>query len=131
MATAGLRRHKIGPKQALIIYQVSIERECSLATLARATGTDPAALGRSVDGLLKDGYLERRPHENDRRQSLVSLTKKGMTLLPKIRQVQADLFEELVAALSPEERAVLGSIQSKVLAHLLSKNRTDSTKPSK
>ena len=50
----------------------SIERE-----LARAERVQPPSMTRTVNCLQEDGYVERRPHETDGRQVVVSITESG------------------------------------------------------
>ncbi len=48
--------------------------------------THPAVL-RHLDNLEELGYLQRSPHESDRRIKVISLTDKGRELVPKLKEV--------------------------------------------
>jgi DNA-binding MarR family transcriptional regulator len=67
----------------------------------------PATVTNMVNGLEKEGLVQRTPGESDRRTSLVVLTEDGRALcedlLPMIPNLSADLWE----GFSIEERALL------------------------
>jgi DNA-binding MarR family transcriptional regulator len=74
-----------------------------------------ADASRIVDRLVKKGYLDKCPHEVDKRLVQVSLTKTGEGLIRKIDKT-LDKLDELLNSLSEEE--------SKTLNHLLNKIRS-------
>lgn len=64
-------------------------------------------LSRTLNALVKRGWVERVPHAHDRRQRLLRLTPAGMAEFERLRlQVQAQLAQRF-RLLNPEERLTL------------------------
>ena len=63
-----------------------------------------------LDNLEKLGFLERRANPDDRRLYSLHLTKGGEEVLGRIGKVAREHQDALLAALSDEERAALGSL---------------------
>jgi DNA-binding MarR family transcriptional regulator len=82
--------------------------------LATALGTLPSRLVAIVDELESKGLIERRPHASDRRSYALHLTEKGKAALQSIGKVARDHQQDLLAALSEEEQATLGSLLQRV-----------------
>ena len=79
----------------------------SLVELARDQETPHPSIVRQVDALENRGYAQRSPHPEDRRIKVVSLTPKGMELIPTLHEWFNKLSEESTAGLSPEELVVI------------------------
>jgi DNA-binding MarR family transcriptional regulator len=78
--------------------------ELSVGALAEAAGVAPPTATRMLDCLARDGYVERRHSEEDRRAVLVSLTPSGGTAV-EAAHVQVNAWRQRVyGALEPEER---------------------------
>ena len=71
--------------------------------LARAADLNPATITAMLDSLARDGIIERRPDQGDRRVILVSLTEAGQDLMAERRERWFALWDEHVGDLSPEE----------------------------
>jgi len=81
--------------------------ERTLGELAAHERVQPPSMTRTVNCLEQEGYVTRRPHESDRRQVLVELSKKGReTLLADRRKRDAWLAQRL-KDLTPDEREIL------------------------
>jgi DNA-binding MarR family transcriptional regulator len=61
------------------------------------------------------GYIERRRDPSDRRRHVVDLTAAGRKALERGERAQESLEDEVLAALSPEERATLRRLVSQAL----------------
>ena len=114
-ATLDLKPLGIGPKQALIIRELKRAEVSSLADLARSTATDPAALGRAIDTLIKKEWVAQREHPSDRRRWNVHLTKKGYSVAAKVDVIYGGLAEKLLEALTASEQENFSNILSKIL----------------
>ena len=91
------------------------------AELAEDTGVTRATVSGLLDGLEKEGLLERRMDSEDRRVVRVHLTPEGAALLDKVRPVYCRWFSSVVDTLSEEERSHLVSLLEKIqlqIAHL-------------
>ncbi len=113
-----LRGLNIGPKQALMICKLSQAGELSMAELARATTTDPAALGKAVQSLVARGWVVQRSDKKDARRKVLKLTAKGAALSEKLRIRITEHSERVFGFLSPRERNELWSYISRALDHL-------------
>ena len=86
------------------------EDELSVGVLAEAAGVAPPTATRMLDCLARDGYVERRHSETDRRAVLVSLTPSGRTAV-KAAHDQVNAFRRRVfEALEPAEREQAASL---------------------
>jgi DNA-binding MarR family transcriptional regulator len=98
------------PADAGILRLVRVAAGLSQQELAAKLRIHPSRLVAILDNLEKRGYLERRPNPDDRRLYSLHLTKGGEEVLGRIGQVAREHQDALLAALSNEERAALGSL---------------------
>ncbi len=82
-----------GLTQKALVARAAIEQPTMVATLAR---------------MERDGVIERRPDEDDRRSVRYSLAESTKARLPEIRAAIKALSAEAVDGLSNEEQAMLG-----------------------
>jgi len=61
------------------------------------------------------GYVERRRDPADRRRHVVDITNQGRIALERAERAQETIGDELMSALSDEERATLRSLLSRVV----------------
>jgi DNA-binding MarR family transcriptional regulator len=104
----------LAPADAGILRMLRVASGLSQQELAGKLGIHPSRLVAILDNLEKRGYLERRPNPGDRRLYSLHLTKNGEDVLGKIGKVAREHQDALLAALSNEERAALGSLLLKV-----------------
>lgn len=71
--------------------------------LARRVCMDKYNVTRHLARLEKDGYVERRPDEEDKRQMLVYPTQKMLALVPILRESIREWDELLFGDMPPEE----------------------------
>ena len=69
-----------------------------------------------LDRLQKSGLIERTPHPGDRRASLVKLTPKGFDLIEAMMPLHMAESQAMLADLSREEQAVLGTLLARLIA---------------
>ncbi|WP_037080215.1 MarR family winged helix-turn-helix transcriptional regulator [Pseudonocardia spinosispora] len=76
--------------------------------LARHGRSTPQALTRSIDGLVRDGMVERQQAENDKRQHMLTITATGRAQLAK-EAAPKDVWLDaaMTELLTPAERQVL------------------------
>lgn len=82
--------------------------------LARRVYMDKYNVTRHLARLEKDGYVERRPDEADRRQMLVYPTQKLLDLAPTLRQSIQEWDEYLFDGLCEEELEQFGQTLLKI-----------------
>ena len=83
------------------------EGECTIGTLAAHERVQPPSMTRTVNCLVDGGYVERRPHETDGRQVVVSLSAKGEETLAADRKRRDAWLAQRLRELTPEERRLL------------------------
>jgi DNA-binding MarR family transcriptional regulator len=82
-----------------------------MCDLADVLGLSPSGLTRRLNGLVKAGYVARRPSAQDRRVTLATLTDSGLAVMREaaIDHV-ASVRRHLIDLLTPEQVAALGDI---------------------
>jgi DNA-binding MarR family transcriptional regulator len=84
----------------------------SQCTLARALGTLPSRMVAYVDELERKGLLERRPHESDRRNNALHLTKAGRAAYRATSRLAREHQQALLAGLSKQQQMQLAELLS-------------------
>jgi DNA-binding MarR family transcriptional regulator len=85
---------------------------CTVSELARYKGVGLPTISKSIDMLVRRGWVERWVDKSDRRQTLVRLTPAGRKLLVSCRKALETFLDQRLASLSAAERdAVDGSLQ--------------------
>jgi DNA-binding MarR family transcriptional regulator len=92
-----------------------VER-ASLGELSERLGLSLAALSRSVDGLVRRGYVTRAEDADDRRVKRVAATGDGRALLARLFELRVAGAAEFVETLSARERAKLAAALEPVVA---------------
>ena len=75
--------------------------------LASVLDVTPATVSAAVDALVRRGFLERHPSEQDRRCITLMTTEAGRAVLDAAVSRQRDALSSVMAALRPEERRAL------------------------
>jgi DNA-binding MarR family transcriptional regulator len=78
-----------------------------MGELAAAEKMQPPSMTRIVNGLEARGYVARRPHPDDRRQCVVTLSDEGRKILLANRRRRDEWLAIRIAQLAPVERHVL------------------------
>jgi DNA-binding MarR family transcriptional regulator len=86
--------------------------ELSVKELSDRTGLSLPGASRTVDSLLRRGWLERREDPHDRRIKRVDITDDGRAILDRIETARLAGLEQYAAALTPEQRATLSAALS-------------------
>jgi MarR family transcriptional regulator, lower aerobic nicotinate degradation pathway regulator len=79
----------------------------SQAALSERTGVHRGDMVAVLGSLAAAGYVDRAPDSTDRRRNIVTLTPAGRTQLHMLDRAVDDAQQELLAPLSPVERAEL------------------------
>jgi DNA-binding MarR family transcriptional regulator len=80
------------------------EDELTVGVLAEAAGVAPPTATRMLDCLLRDGYVERRHSEADRRSVLISLTPSGRVAVQSAHEQVSAWRRRVFESLEPAER---------------------------
>jgi DNA-binding MarR family transcriptional regulator len=97
------------------------QRECSMRALADFMKMGFSSVTGMVDRLVKQGLVNRRRTDKDRRVVLVGISPKGRKILGVILKQRRETTLELFESLTAEERSTYLCILEKLVAKL-SKN---------
>jgi DNA-binding MarR family transcriptional regulator len=86
--------------------------ELSVKELSDRTGLSVPGASRTVDSLLRRGWLERHEDPDDRRIKRVAITDAGRAIVDRIETARLVGLEQYAAALTPEQRTSLSSALS-------------------
>ena len=111
----GTRHGRFNLMMMLLKYS---DGEATPAGLAEKTGVTRATISGLLDGLEKDGLVERRPDPADRRLIRVHLTAAGHDFLDKIRPGYCRWLSSIVEPLDEEERQQLVMLLEKIRTRL-------------
>jgi DNA-binding MarR family transcriptional regulator len=100
LAIAALAPLGIHPGHKLLLLELESGGPRTQAQLAAASGYEPPTITMSVRQLEDAGLVARRPSPADGRATLVELTDKGRTLLPKLKTAWRQLAQRTVAGLT-------------------------------
>ncbi len=108
----------ITPYQFHILFMLWDSEGLFLSQLKQGSLVDNATVTRNVDFLEKNGYVERRPGEDDRRKIRLYLTDKGRTAKDILLPVQIAHYTRSRQGISDSEMRALYSIAEKVKNNL-------------
>jgi DNA-binding MarR family transcriptional regulator len=109
---AGFRPGCIGVLHVVAAKEPVSQREVSDALLL-----DPSDLVTLVDILERAGLLERRRDPADRRRYALEVTPQGQLAVVRLREINREANEELLAPLDADERAQLAGLLTRVVHH--------------
>jgi MarR family transcriptional repressor of emrRAB len=93
--------------------------------LAERAGVTKQTVTSLLDGLEKDGYVARRPHQQDRRSVVVQLLPKGSRLLSQIMPGMYRRQLEVLGDLTRDEKRQLTRLLRKVQVCVDHQNQTE------
>lgn len=105
-------------EQWTILVQLWKMDGVSQQVIADETGRDKPSTTRLIDHLERDGYLERRPHANDRRLNLIFLTEKGKLAEEKIMGVANKALDDITNGLSGEDLQTVKRVFEKIYQNM-------------
>jgi DNA-binding MarR family transcriptional regulator len=97
----------LSPSMLAALSTVERRGPLTLGELAAAEGIAPPSVTAAVARLEEAGLVERATLEEDRRVSVVSVTAAGTGLLRESRRAKEAYLARRLAAMRPEDRAVL------------------------
>jgi len=106
----------IAPRHAGILRLISAGPSCNQQNLAKQLGVLPSRMVMLIDELAERGLVERQRSQKDRRHSEIVLTQGGKQLLEKLNRLALEHEDELLAALTREERETLAALCRKIVA---------------
>ena len=96
-------RRPLAPAQMGSLMRIGAG-SCSMSELARHQAVSLPTISKSVEMLVRRGWVERSAGEADRRQTVVTLAAGGCQILDECRRDAEEFLAGKLATLSPEER---------------------------
>ena len=84
--------HGISLPHCHVLLEIEEKGRATTGQLAKALNLDKSTLSRTIDGLVRDGQLERLPNPSDRRYVPLSLTEKGRATCDAINRSSDDYY---------------------------------------
>jgi DNA-binding MarR family transcriptional regulator len=113
-----LRPHGVTLHQYTVLSLLENREGLSSAQLARRHFVTPQAMNQMVGGMERDGLIERRPDEANRKILRAWLTDRGRHVLRSCQHAIDELERRMLAALTPAEVASLRHGLERTLAAL-------------
>ena len=98
----------------LIVLNRTPESPTTPSTLAEKVGVTRATMTGLIDGLTRDGFVDRVPHPTDRRKVHVQLSTSGQQRLEDILPDYYARIASIAAVLSPDEQVQLSALLQKI-----------------
>lgn len=115
------RLKNLGMSQASWVAVSAIarnEQPLSQSELAQELGVESATIVPLINRLVELELVERVKPDSDKRKRLLVATAKGMALFHQVKAVADDLREEILTAITPEEREQTHRVLEKLLHEL-------------
>jgi DNA-binding MarR family transcriptional regulator len=112
LAGAGTRRYHYS-----LLAALDEVGPASQAELSRRTTIDRSDMVAAVNELVEQGYVERSPNPADRRRNVVTMTPAGRRRLHQLDRLLAEVQDQLLAPLSPNERTYLITLLTRLVDH--------------
>lgn len=77
---------------------------CSLNILSSAMNLEKSTVSRTIEGLVKIGLVKRKENSENRRETLLSLSKQGQITVDEINRENNSFFNKVLMEMSTEKR---------------------------
>jgi DNA-binding MarR family transcriptional regulator len=114
IAGAYARRFGLGVTEWRVIAVLGRYPGLSANGVAARTAMDKVAVSRTVARLLERGLLQRDMHDDDRRRSVLELSRDGYGIYDEVVPVALEYERRLLAPLDAEERMQLDRLLAKL-----------------
>jgi DNA-binding MarR family transcriptional regulator len=85
---------------------------CTMSDLARHQAVSLPTVSKSVDALVRRGWIDRCVDPTDRRQTLLRLTPAGQRVMADVRRRAEEFVADKLSALSSAQRAQLMAVMA-------------------
>ncbi|MDN7246214.1 MarR family transcriptional regulator [Planococcus shenhongbingii] len=114
-------RNGLSMPQYAILMTLAKRQDMTQKTVGEVSFLPKSTLSQAVDGLAREGLLERQQVEDNRREMGLALTAKGEALVHAIHSQQGgshQRFQEAVESLTDEQYEKLLELHQHISAHL-------------
>lgn len=105
-----LKKYDLTVEQLHAIKKLDLDMGQNQSVLCSVTGKSPANITRLLDRLESKKYVVRRKNPDDRRASLVFLTKEGMRIREEVRDGFDGMRSELLRDIDKEKREQVSEV---------------------
>lgn len=116
--TARLAKEDVTLRQWEVLASLSAHGTVSQTQLAECLGLEPHTIAGILNRMVRDGWLERRCCETDRRRNLVHPTPKAEAVWSRLIQICHEVRDEAVAGLSETELSEFQRVCAKIRSNL-------------
>jgi DNA-binding MarR family transcriptional regulator len=113
-----LKKYDLTVEQLHVIKKMDLEIGQTQSTLCSVTGKSPANITRLLDRLENKKYVVRKKNPDDRRASLVFLTKEGMRIREEVRDgfdgMRSELLRDIDITKREQVSEVLSTIKNRI-----------------
>lgn len=112
-----LRKAGVSLERALfpLLARIGVHGPLGVVELAERAGRDHSTVSRQVAKLERLGLVRRQPDRADRRVRVAATTAAGRRMIESIGSARQQLFDELLASWSTQERKELTRLVRKVV----------------
>jgi DNA-binding MarR family transcriptional regulator len=121
-AADGLAELGLSDRQYLALAVLATDEPGSQHELGKLMGLAPQLVVALTDSLEDRGLVTRRTNPDDRRRTLVELTRAGRRALARADELTADMEDQLFGGLEADARDQLQDVLSRALAAAYSRN---------
>lgn len=113
-----LERLDVTSAQLGALFVIADSGDCTPGDLAERLDLNASAVTGLAERLERAGFISRRPHDEDRRVTLLALTDAGRDRLKAARPLIDELNGRLTAGFTAEETAVVVRFLENAIHHL-------------
>ena len=110
-----LRPAGIGIGQWAVLVHLWASDGVSQAELSRVVAIEPPTMVRTIDRMVRDGLVERRPDERDARISRIHLTDRGRSIRDELIAKAVGVNERTLSRFTASERQTLIRLLQKLI----------------
>jgi len=115
---AFLTKHKLSRPQMVVMYFLSEGGSKSIKDIAEIMNISSSAATQMIEGLVRNGFLERVVHPTDRRSVQISISKVGKKKFDEFKIQMLRQMQNLLATLTDAEIDLLMKIPEKIRQQL-------------
>lgn len=101
-------------EQFILLNVIDGEEETTQQQLSMIMHKDKSGILRITDELERKKMVVRMADTTDRRKKSLMLTKKGIETLKKVKEIEAEVIEELMAGVTESELVVFARVLEKI-----------------
>ncbi|MHC2353511.1 MarR family transcriptional regulator for hemolysin [Sinorhizobium meliloti] len=110
--------------RARMLFALARKEGLNQRELAEELDIETPTIVRLLDGMEKQGFIERRVELSDRRAKQIHMTDVGRSVADEIQKLASDIREEVLGGLQPQEIAVALKVVCMIATNIQSIGRS-------